>query len=187
MPSLQEILKDSDSKMKKALEFLHKEVSGIRTGKASAAMVDGIVVDYYGTPTPVKSLASISIPDPRMIVLTPWDPSALQAVSKAITGANIGINPVVDGKSIRLPVPELSEERRKELLKVVKKKVEESKVALRNVRRDMNELAKKMEKDKVITEDEKFEAEKKVQEQTDKHIKETDELYKHKEKEILEL
>ncbi|MBN1521982.1 MAG: ribosome recycling factor [Candidatus Aureabacteria bacterium] len=184
---MQQILKDCDDKMKKTLDIVHKEFAGIRTGKASPALVDHIMVDYYGTPTPIKSLAGISIPEPRMMVVSPWDPSSVQAISKAITVANIGINPMIDGKAIRLPIPELSEERRKELIKVIKKKAEDGKVALRNVRREMNDLIKKMEKEKQLTEDDKFEGEKKVQEEIDKYIKEVDELVKHKEKEILEI
>jgi ribosome recycling factor len=187
MPSLQAILKDCDDKMKKTLEVVHKEFAGIRTGKASPALVDHIMVEYYGTPTPLKSLAGISVPEPRMMVISPWDPSSVQAIAKAITTANIGINPQMEGKAIRLPIPELSEERRRELIKIIKKKAEEGKVALRNIRRDINDLIKKLEKEKQLTEDEKFEGEKKVQEETDKFIKEVDELVKHKEKEILEL
>ena len=187
MEDLQGLIKECNEKMKKTLEIVHKEFAGIRTGKASPALVDNIMVDYYGTPTPIKSLAGISIPEPRMIVISPWDPSSLQAISKAITSSNIGINPVIDGKVIRLPIPELSEERRKELIKIVKKKAEEGKIALRNIRREINDSIKKMEKDKKITEDEKFEGEKKVQEITDKFIKEIDDLLKHKEKEILEI
>lgn len=187
MPSLQDILKDCDGKMKKTIDIIHKEFAGIRTGKASPALVDHIMVDYYGTPTAIKSLAGISIPEPHMMVIAPWDPSALSAVSKAITTANIGINPVIDGKAIRLPIPELSEERREELIKIVKKKAEEGKVAVRNVRREMNDTIKKMEKDKHLTEDDKFEGEKKIQVETDKFIKDIDELVKHKEKEILEI
>ena len=187
MPSLQQVLKECDDKMKKTIDIVHKEFASIRTGKASPALVENIVVDYYGTPTLIKSLAGISIPEPRMMVVAPWDPSSVQAISKAITSANIGINPVIDGKAIRLPVPELSEERRKDLIKVIKKKAEDGKVSIRNVRREMNELTKKLEKDKQITEDDKFEGEKKIQEETDKFIKDIDELVKHKEKEILEI
>ncbi len=186
MEALKGLFNECNDKMKKTLDIVHKEFAAIRTGKASPALVDGITVDYYGTPTPLKSLASISIPEPRMIVISPWDPSSLQAISKAITSSDLGINPVIDGKVIRLPIPELSEERRKELIKIVKKKAEEGKIALRNIRREINEEIKKMEKEKKITEDDKYEGEKKVQELTDKFIKEIDELLKHKEKEILE-
>ncbi|MCK5708329.1 MAG: ribosome recycling factor [Candidatus Aureabacteria bacterium] len=185
--SLPEILAECDSKMKKTIDIMHKDFSGIRTGKASPALVDSIIVDYYGTPTPIKSLAGISIPEPRMMVITPWDPSSVTAVSKAITSANVGINPVVDGKAIRLPVPDLSEERRKELIKIIKKKAEDGKIAVRNIRRDVNDIIKKQEKDKLLTEDDKFEGEKKVQEETDKYIKEIDSILHKKEKEILEI
>ena len=122
MSSLQEVLRECDEKMKKTIDIVHKDFAGIRTGKASPVLVDNVMVDYYGTPTPIKSLAGVSIPEPRMMVIAPWDPSSLQAISKAIISANIGINPVIDGKAIRLPVPDLSEERRKELIKIIKKK-----------------------------------------------------------------
>jgi ribosome recycling factor len=178
---------DMDAKMKKTLERVRQEFSAIRTGKASPALVENLFVPYYGTPTRLKDLAGITTPDPKLIVIQPWDPTALADIEKTISQSELGINPMSDGKSIKLPLPELSEERRVELVKTTKKLAEEGRVALRNIRRDAIEAVRKLEKDKKITEDEKFKSEKTVQDKTEENIKHIDDIVKHKEKEIMEV
>lgn len=184
---MQEVLKESEGRMQKTLEALKKNFSAVRTGRAHPALLDSIQVEYYGTNTPLKQLGSIAAPEARMLVVTPYDKSAVQAIEKAILASNLGMTPRNEGGVIRLLLPELSEERRKDLIKVIKKEAEESKIALRNVRRDANEALKKQKTDKVITEDIEKLHDKKIQEMTDKFSAEIDKLLSTKEKEILEV
>ncbi len=182
---LDAIIKDCDDKMKKSVEVVQHELATIRTGKASPALVEGLQVDCYGSLMRLKELAGISTPEPRGIVIQPWDPTQIPAIEKAIQASGLGLTPSNDGKVIRLNLPELTEERRKDLAKVVKKMAEEGRVALRNIRRDVNGAIQKLLKDSKITEDEKFGGEKKVQDKTNVFIKHVDDLLKHKEQEIL--
>jgi ribosome recycling factor len=184
---IKSILTDMENRMKKTLDLIRSEFSSVRTGKASPALVENIFVNYYGTPTRLKDLAGISTPDPKTIVIQPWDQTAVQETEKAILQTQLGITPVSDGKILRLPIPELSEERRVELAKLIKKMAEDNRIALRNIRRDAIESIKKLEKEKKITEDDKFKNEKTVQDKTESYIKQIDDLVKHKEKEIMEV
>lgn len=178
-------LTEMENKMKKTLDLVRSEFSSVRTGKANPALVENIFVTYYGTPTRLKDLAGISTPDPKMIVIQPWDQTALPEIEKAIQQTELGITPVSDGKILRLPIPELSEERRVEFVKLIKKMAEDNRVALRNIRRDAIDSIKKLEKEKKITEDDRFKNEKTVQDKTENYIKQIDDLIKHKEKEIM--
>lgn len=180
-------LTNREEQMKKALNFLKEELSTIRAGKANPKLVDKIQVSYYGSMTPLNQIANISVPEPRCLIIQPWDASSIKEIEKAILSSDLGINPSNDGKIIRLMIPQLTEERRKDLLKLVKKEVENSKVALRNVRRDAIEAIKKMEKNGEITKDDLKKAEEDAQKLTDKYIKLIDDIYKEKEKEILEV
>jgi ribosome recycling factor len=181
-----ELLHATDDKMKKAVEFVSREYSEIRTGRASPHLVEGLHIDYYGTPTLIKQLASISVPDPHLIVIQPWDVTVIAELEKAILKSNLGITPNNDGKAIRLSVPQLSKERRQELAKVVHKISEDGRISLRTIRRESKEHLEKLEKDKVITEDDKFKAIDELQKLVDKYIAKIDEILKTKEKEILE-
>jgi ribosome recycling factor len=181
------VIEDGKKRMAGALASLTKEFARLRTGRASVSLIEPIMADYYGTPTPVSQIASLSVPDARTITIQPWDKQAFGAVEKAILKSDLGLNPVNDGKMIRISIPPLTEDRRKDLVKVAKKFTEESKVAVRNVRRDLNELLKKLQKDKDITEDEQRKLEAEVQKLTDETIKKCDEVFAAKEKEILEL
>lgn len=182
---LNSLLKDCEDRMKKSMDVVHHELSTIRTGKASPALVENISIDAYGSQMRLKEVAGISTPEPRTILIQPWDVGQIPSIEKGIQNSGLGIQPNNDGKVIRINLPDLTEERRMELTKVVKKASEEGKVSLRNIRRDMNAAIQKMQKDSAITEDEKFKAEKKVQEKTDQYIHQIDELLKNKEKEIL--
>jgi len=181
-----EVLHNTEEKMKKACESVAREFSEIRTGRASSALVEGLHIDYYGTQTLLKQLASISVPDAHLIVIQPWDITAIAEIEKAIMKSNLGITPSNDGKLIRLSVPPLSKERRQELAKVVHKMSEDGRVSLRTIRRDAKEALEKLEKDKVIAEDDKFRGIDELQKLVDKYIAKIDELLKNKEKEILE-
>ncbi len=185
MESLDDVLLESDDKMTKATEFFHQELMGLRTGKASPSLVENISIDYYGAPTRLRQLAGIATPEPRLIVINPYDPTSLQAIEKAILASNIGITPMNDGRIIRIPIPELSEERRKELVKVAHRMSEEAKVAIRNVRRDANEAIKNLQKGSKITEDERDEGLKEIQKYTDDYIKKVDDQLAAKEKEVM--
>ncbi len=180
-----DILDSTRDRMHKTIAVLKSELGGLRAGRANAQLLDRILVDYYGTPTPIPQLGNVSTPEPRMLLISVWDSKAIPAVEKAIQKSDLGINPSNDGKVIRLIFPELNEERRKELVKVVKKKGEESKVAIRAIRRDANEQIKKEEKDKLITEDDRKSLDEKVQKLTDDLSKEIDNILAAKEKEIL--
>ncbi|MDP3732313.1 MAG: ribosome recycling factor [Candidatus Omnitrophota bacterium] len=181
-----EILHNTEEKMKKALDSMMREFSEIRTGRASPHLVEGLHIDYYGTPTLLKQLASISAPDAHLIVIQPWDATAIVEIEKAIMKSNLGINPSNDGKLIRLSIPPLSKERRQELVKVIHKMSEEGRVSLRTIRREAKEALEKLEKDKVIPEDDKFRGIDELQKHVDKYIAKVDEILKNKEKEILE-
>jgi len=181
-----EILHNTEEKMKKALESMTREFSEIRTGRAHPGLVEGLHIDYYGTATLLKQLASISVPDAHLIVIQPWDITAIAEIEKAILKSNLGINPSNDGKIIRLSIPPLSKERRQELAKVVHKMAEDGRVSLRTIRREAKESLEKLEKDKVIPEDDKFRGIDDLQKLVDRYIAKIDELLKNKEKEILE-
>lgn len=183
--SLDDALLESDDKMTKAVEFLHKELSGLRTGKASPAMVENIQVDYYGAQTRLREIANIATPEPRLLVINPYDPTSLGAIEKAILAANIGVTPITDGRVARIPIPELSEERRKDLVKVAKKMSEDARIAIRNVRRDTNEAIKGLQKNHKCTEDERDAALGEIQKYTDTAIKKIDDMVAAKEKEVL--
>jgi len=181
-----EVLHNGEEKLKKALESVTRELSEIRTGRASPHLVEGLHIDYYGTPTLLKQLASISTADAHLIVIQPWDITAISEIEKAIMKSNLGITPSNDGKLIRLSFPQLSKERREELAKVVHKMAEDGRVSLRTIRRDSKEALEKLEKDKVIPEDDKFRGIDELQKLVDKYITKIDELLKNKEKEVLE-
>ncbi len=172
-------------RMEKTIEHMKTDFSGYRTGKASPALVDNILIDYYGTSTKLKELASITSPEPRLLVIQPFDPSSVPNIEKAISTSNIGINPVSDGKILRLPIPELSEERRASLAKQVSTRAEEARVAIRNARRDGNDIAKKAEKNSDITEDDLKLTLKEIQDLTDDNINEVDNILKAKDKELM--
>ena len=176
-----------EEKMAKTLSVLKEDLNSIRAGRANAALLDQIVVDYYGTPTPLKNMSNISVPDPRSLMITPFDPSTTKAIEKAIQMSNIGINPSNDGKSIRLVIPPVTEETRKEKTKIIKKMGEESKVAVRNLRRDANDEVKKMEKNGELTEDDEKDELDEIQKLTDKCMKDIDKIVADKEKELMEL
>jgi len=184
---MEQVISDARARMDKSLEALRSELSKIRTGKATTALLDGIKVDYYGNMTLLNQLANVTVLDAHTLSITPWDKSVVSHVEKAILEANLGFNPVNDGTNLKIPVPPLNEERRRDFVKLVKKFGEESKIAVRNVRRDANEHLKREEKNKKISEDQLKEAEDKIQKLTDEHILKIDDVLKHKEKEIMEV
>lgn len=184
---LNDLYAQAEKKMKDQIEHLRHSLTTIRTGRASLSILDGVQVDYYGTPTPLNQVATMSIPDPTLIVAQPWDPSVLAAIEKAVLKADLGLNPSNDGKVVRIPIPPLTEERRKELAKKVHQVAEESRTHVRQIRREANDQVKKLEKDKEISQDDEKRALDHVQKLTDQHIKSIDELAKKKEKEILEI
>ena len=184
---IETILLDTEDRMEKAMSALEREFAKLRTGRASTSLVDGIKADYYGTPTPISQMASVAVPDSRTITIQPWDKGGIAVVEKAILKSDLGLTPVNDGKIIRISIPPLTEERRKELVKVSRKYGEDAKVAVRNVRRDANDSLKKLEKDKTITEDEQKKAEADVQKLTDKFVGEVDKKCAAKEKEIMDI
>jgi len=182
-----DVLKDLQANLDKGIEALKKDLGKVRTGRANVAILDGLRVDYYGTPTPLNQVSSVSAPDPRLITIKPWEKSLIPEIEKVIRSSQLGLNPSSDGEIVRLPMPPLTEERRKDLVKMVKKMAEESKVALRNARRDANEMLKEFLKDKDITEDEEKAGLKKVQEATDAAVTKVDDLVAKKDKEIMEI
>ena len=184
---MNEYIKDARERMDKSIEAFRHEISKIRTGKATTALLDGVKVDYYGTPTPIAQTANVSVLDAHTLSITPWDKSMVAEIDRAILVADLGLNPVNDGTNLKIPIPPLTEERRKEMVKLVKKYGEDAKIAIRNVRRDANDHLKKQEKDKVISEDQRHDFEKEVQDLTDSHTDKIDEMIKHKEKEIMEV
>ncbi len=184
---MNELLNKTEEKMAKTVSVLDRDYKSIRAGRANASVLDKITVDYYGAPTPIQQMAAVSVPEPRILMIQPWDTTTLKDIEKAILVSDIGINPQNDGRVIRLAFPPLTEERRKEIVKDVKKTAEESKVAIRNTRRDALEKLKGLEKANSITEDDQSNGEKKIQKLTDKYCKEIDDLAALKEKEILEI
>jgi len=187
MTNSKDILKQADDKMKKAVEVVREELVKIRTGKATTALLDGIKVDYYGTMTSLNKVANVSTPDVHTISVQPWEKNLIPVIEKAILASNLGLNPSSDGTIVRVPIPALNEERRRELVKLVKKYGEEGKVAIRNVRRDANEHLKKAQKGEHMSEDECKRGEQEAQKLTDKHTKDIDNLLALKEKEIMEV
>lgn len=181
------IVKDAMLRMDKSVETFRSEIVKIRTGKATTALLDGVRVDYYGSSTPLSQVSNVSVLDVHTLSITPWDKSMVAAIDKAILTADLGLNPVNDGTNIKIPIPPLNEERRKELVKLVKRYGEDAKIAVRNVRRDANDHLRREEKAKNLTEDLRHDAEVSVQKTTDEHISEIDELILHKEAEIMEV
>jgi len=183
---IDDIYQETKESMSKTVEALNRELQRIRTGRASLSVLDGIKVDYYGTPTPLNQMATLAVPESRQITIQPWDASVIKDIEKAILKSDLGLTPSNDGKILRISIPPLTEERRKELVKVIHKICEDHKVTVRNIRRDSNELLKSLKKDGDISEDEAFRSQDEVQKITDEHIKLIDECYSEKEKEILE-
>lgn len=184
---LDDVIADAELGMKKAIEAYQRELSKIRTGRANLSLVDGIKVEYYGTPTPLNQVASLNVADARLITVKPWEKSLLPVIEKAIRSSDLGLNPVTDSDLIRLPIPPLTQERRKDMVKVMKKMTEEARVAVRGARRDGNDLLKEAEKDKDISEDESKAGQKRIQELTDKYVAVVEDISAKKEKEILEV
>jgi ribosome recycling factor len=183
---VQDVLKEGETRMQAAIEALTREFAGVRTGRASTGLLEGIRVDYYGTPTPVAQVSAISVPDPKTLLIQPWDASLISAIEKAIMKSDLGLTPTSDGKAIRLSLPPLTEERRKQLAKVVGKLAEDARVAIRNIRREANEkLRAREKKEKAISEDESRRGHEQIQKTTDRHIRRVDELLQKKEEEIL--
>lgn len=181
------IKKDAEERMSKAVAALEREFSTLRTGRASTALVENVKVDYYGTPTAINQLSSVAVPDSRTITIQPWDKGAFGLVEKAILASDLGLTPVNDGKIIRINIPPLTEERRKDLVKVARKYTEEAKVAVRNIRRDANDAVKKQEKDKAVSEDEAKKTQDEIQKLTDSYVAKADTKCQEKEKEIMEI
>jgi len=184
---MEAVFTKAKEKMEKCLDALNRDYKAVRAGRANPAILDRVTVDYYGTPTPINQMAAISVPEPRMLMIQPWDASTLKDIEKAINTAEIGINPSNDGKVIRLAFPALTEERRKELVKDISKRGEEAKVAVRNVRRDAMDDIKKLKKNNEITEDDQKNGEKKLQDITDNYIKQVEEMVKKNEDEVLSI
>ena len=182
-----EVRKQLVDRMDKAIESLKKDIAGIRTGRASLGIFEGITVDYYGTPTPINQVATMSVPESRLIIIQPWDPKMIAEIEKAILKSDLGLNPSNDGKIIKIAIPPLTEERRKQIIKQVHKRVEEAKIAVRNIRRDSNDEVKKLEKEKKMSEDDAKKTLEEIQKLTDSYIKRTDEINSHKEKELMEV
>lgn len=185
--TIKEIHSVQEDKMKKAIEVLRKEYGSLRAGRATPSLLEKVMVDYYGSPTPVNQVANVSVPEPRMIVIQPWEKTMLNAIDKAIQKSDLGLMPTNDGIIIRLNIPQLTQERRSEIVKVIHKKAEECRVAIRNLRRDANDTIKKLEKDKTVSEDETKKAQDDIQKLTDRYIKEVDQIMAVKEKDIMEV
>ncbi len=180
-------LAEAESNMKKTVEVVKKEFASLRAGRATPALLDKVLVSYYGTPTPINQLATISVPEPRLLVIQPWDKSILPEIERAILKSDLGITPTSDGTVIRLAIPQLTQERRAELVKVIKKKAEEGRVAIRNIRRELNDKVKQQQKNGEISEDELRRVQDEIQKLTDKYIKEIDQLVNNKEQEIMQV
>ena len=183
----QTLFKDAEERMKHAIEHLRQDLAGYRTGRANPAMVERITVDYHGTPMQLQHLASITVPEPRQLLIQPWDQSAVPAIEKAIQKSELGVNPVSDGRSLRITLPPLTEERRKDLIKQVHKRTEEGRVAVRNIRRDLHEHLRQMQKNKQISEDDLKRYEQQMEKLTHKYIEEIDKLQKAKDEELMEV
>lgn len=184
---IKELLQETESRMDKTVEAMEKDFRGIRTGRASPALLETVLVEYYGMPTPLQQLATTSVPEPQMLLVRPYDPASLGDIERGILKADLGLNPSNDGRIIRVPIPRLTEERRRELVKVVKRRVEEAKVALRNIRRNTLEELREFESEKLLSEDELHQGQEQLQELTDRFIKTVDELGVHKEQDIMEI
>ena len=184
---MEALFKDTGGKMARSIEAFKKDLGKIRTGRASFSLLDGIKVDYYGTPTPLPQVGTLSVPESRMITVTPWDSKMVGPIEKAIQACGLGLNPSNDGKMVRIPIPPLTEERRKDLVKVVKKMAEDARIAVRNIRRESLEKVKEKEKKKEISEDEMKRWQDRVQKETDSYVKKIEEILKAKEQEIMEV
>ena len=184
---MEALVKDTSARMERSIEAFRKELGKVRTGRASFSLLDGVKVDYYGTPTPVQQVGTLSVPESRLITVTPWDTKMIGPIEKAIQGSGLGLNPSSDGKMVRIPIPPLTEERRRELAKVVRKMGEDARVAVRNVRHEAIEKLKDRERKKEISEDVVKRGQERVQKETDAHVKKIDEILKSKEQEILEV
>ena len=187
MATVDELIQEANGRMDKSVEHARSEFATVRTGRASASLLDRIEVDYYGTPTPLRQLSTVNVPEPRMLTVQPFDPSSIRSIEKAIQESDLGLTPSNDGKMIRLPIPQLTEERRKELVKVVRGMAEEGRVAVRNVRRDVMRHLEELVRNGDVGDDEERAAEARVQKLTDEHVHQIDELMKHKEAEIMEV
>ncbi len=183
---IKDLIQQTETKMKKALEAVTREFGEVRTGRAHPGLIEGMHIDYYGTPTLLKQMAAISVPDPRSIVIQPWDVSAIAEIVKAISNSKLGVTPTDDGKIIRISIPPLSKERRAELAKVVKDMAENGKVSLRTIRRDANDKIKKLQADGHVSEDDSFKGQDAIQKMTDKYIKDVDKILEDKNKELVE-
>jgi ribosome recycling factor len=184
---MEALVKDTSARMERSIEAFRKELGKVRTGRASFSLLDGVKVDYYGTSTPLQQVGTLSVPESRLITVTPWDTKMIGPIEKAIQGSGLGLNPSSDGKTVRIPIPPLTEERRRELAKVVRKMAEDARVAVRNVRREAIERLKDREKKKEISEDVVKRGQERIQKETDAHVKKIDEILKLKEQEILEV
>ncbi len=184
---MEALMKDSSARMERSIEAFRKELGKVRTGRASFSLLDGVKVDYYGTPTPLQQVGTLSVPESRLITVTPWDTKMIGPIEKAIQGSGLGLNPSSDGKTVRIPIPPLTEERRKELAKMVRKMAEDARVAVRNIRREAIEKLKDREKKKEISEDLVKRGQERIQKETDAHVKKIDDILKSKEQEILEV
>ena len=184
---IDDLLKETEVRMNKTVEVLQGDLVTIRTGRASPALIEKLRVDYYGTPTPLNQLAAISVPEPRLMIVRPYDPTSLSEIDRAILKSDLGLTPVNDGKLIRLPIPRLTEERRQELVRVVGRRVEEARVAIRNCRRDALRDLREMEKEKLISEDEHYRGREDMQKLTDKYVEQVDEVGRAKEEEVKEV
>lgn len=184
---MEALVKDTSARMERSIEAFRKELGKVRTGRASFSLLDGVKVDYYGTPTPLQQVGTLSVPESRLITVTPWDTKMIGPIEKAIQGSGLGLNPSSDGKTVRIPIPPLTEERRRELAKMVRKMAEDARVAVRNVRREAIEKLKDREKKKEISEDVVKRGQERIQKETDAHVKKIDEILKTKEQEILEV
>lgn len=184
---MEALVKDTSARMERSIDAFRKELGKVRTGRASFSLLDGVKVDYYGTLTPLQQVGTLSVPESRLLTVTPWDTKMIGPIEKAIQGSGLGLNPSSDGKTVRIPIPPLTEERRKDLAKVVRKMAEDARVAVRNVRREAIEKLKDREKKKEISEDVVKRGQERIQKETDAHVKKIDEILKSKEQEILEV
>lgn len=184
---IDDVIKDLEASLSKGIESFKKELAKVRTGRANVSVLDGVRVDYYGTPTPLNQVASLAVPDARLITVKPWEKSLIPEIEKAVRASQLGLNPQSDGEIVRIPMPPLTEERRRDLVKLVKKSAEEARVALRQARREANDLLKEMLKEKAISEDDEKVGLKKVQDTTDRHVAQVDEILARKEAEIMEV
>ena len=184
---MEALVKETSARMERSIEAFRKELGKVRTGRASFSLLDGVKVDYYGTLTPLQQVGTLSVPESRLITVTPWDTKMIGPIEKAIQGSGLGLNPSSDGKTVRIPIPPLTEERRKELAKVVRKMGEDARVAVRNVRREAIEKLKEREKKKEFSEDVVKRGQERIQKETDAHVKKIDDILKSKEQEIMEV